>query len=455
MYHSIVIKRRLTAAFAALNKRRPGPSPPEIVPSYHTPSECQAARRHLEKARDPETGNLVRKLDADELAWIRNERILCQCDFPYYQSRYAHIRDWRDRVSLIVPNIAQKMIISIWGEMELAGNAILMLQLKARRLGISTEWELATSHRTQFYSNINAVVASSDPEKSGEMAKIMELCWDHMPWWLMPTVTARRADQLIEFGRQNSAVSIQHGTQFSGIARGATPSVFHLSELPDFSNPEDLIDASLLRAVIDSPSTFGGLESTAAGRGNWLHKKWKFAVENWPATSRLRPVFLPWFVGSDIYPTDTWLRQHPIPDRHQFESITIRHAERAAAYVQSNELLRRYLGDDWRMAARQMWFWEATRGEYQAQGALGKFLAELCSDDVEAFQHDKHNPFGVELISQYHNATSQSRPGCTVSRPARTLSPLAYSPTAAISTPIKRRFIVNRCPTPQAPLLGM
>jgi hypothetical protein len=773
MYHPSIIQRRLTAAFDALNRNRAKSE--RVEPQYHSPAECQAARKHLEKSRDPESGNLIRKLDVDELSWIRNERILCQCDYGYYKTHYVHIRDWTDRVSLIGPNYAQGIVNSIWGEMELQQFAILMLQLKARRLGVSTETEIAVAHRVQFYSNVNAVVASSDPDKSKEMSGIMELAWDNMPWWLMPSVTAQRAGELIEFGNQNSAVSIQHGTQFSGIARGSTPSIFHLclcpntlvitqdgmarpireilsgdtvitskgslakvkhvvpsgrrneltseiwlhgnfaplsctrdhkiltpegmkesrliekddwvrmpvrpitkqikdftltvlphgkthkhaasrtlpldrewgwffglylaegsvltterngkrwstgvlfsvdvdevppfmdrlkslmgekhigvgrqnsrtrvlriddsmlgrfvltnfgrvdskripdwawnagsdfckgliegylegdghqkpssneifatsirlqlpvqlrslcasmgygwsafyyrpaglhygrnckdswtfhicgyagkrlresmgwtstvsdapehwrysergdfidirverredgwsdefwdlevdapehdfctlqccvanSELPDFTDPEGLIDASLLRAIIDSPSTFGVLESTAAGRGNWLHKKWKYCVQNWPSTSRLRPVFLPWYVGKDIYPTETWLRQHPIPPKHQFESITIRHAERAAAYVESNELLRHYLGEDWRMPARQKWFWEATRREYEAQGALGKFLAELCSDDVEAFQHDKHNPFGVELISQYHNATSQLKP---------------------------------------------
>ena len=409
MYSARIVKARLAAAFDRLNRHlRPGAKP--LAPQYHSPVECQAIRKHLDKIRDPETGHLRRPLTPEEYDWIRNERIICQCDFSYWLSRYAHLRDWRDRVSLIVPNISQRMIISIWGEMEEAQVAILMLQLKARRLGVSTLTELAIAHRTQFYSNVNAVVASSDPDTSTQMAGIMELAWDQMPWWLMPSVTAQRSGTLIEFGLQNSAVSIQHGTQFSGIARGATPSLFHLSELPDFDDPEGLIDASLLRAVIDSPSTFGVLESTAAGRGNWLHKKWKFAVANWPRTSRLRPAFLPWYVGTDLYPTETWLRQHPIPDGHEFQSITLRHAERAAEYVRTNELLRRHLGADWKMPERQMWFWEATRQEYEAQGALGKFLAELCSDDVEAFQHDKHNPFGVELISQYHNSTSQVTP---------------------------------------------
>lgn len=381
-----------------------------IEPQYHTPAECQAASKHLGDLVDRETGNLTRALAPDEIAWITNERMICQCDFRYAMTRYMHIRDWSERIALMVPNVAQNMVMDIWGEMELAGHAILMLQLKARRLGISTMWELGTAHRVQLYSNVNSVVASSDPDKSAEMAGIMELIWDHMPWYLMPTVTARRAGTLIEFGNQNSAVSIQHGTQFSGIARGSTPSTFHLSELCDFSDPEGLIDASLLRAVIDSPSTFGGLESTAAGRGNWLHKKWKYCVENYPSTSRLRPLFLPWYVGSDIYPTDTWIRQHPIPKGHKFETITLRHAEKANAYVESNELLRKLFGAGWKMPPRQMWFWEATRREYEAQGALGKFLAELASDDVEAFQHDKHNPFGIEVISAYHNSTSRTIP---------------------------------------------
>jgi hypothetical protein len=369
-----------------------------------------AAAKRLDSLRDPETGRLKRQLDSDELAWVQNERILCQCDFNYWLTRYAQIRDWSDHVSRIVLNVAQKMIISIWGEMELAQSAILMLQLKARRLGVSTLTELAVAHRTQFYSNVNAVVASSDPDKSTEMAGIMELAWDRTPWWLMPSITTQRSGVLLEFGQQNSAVSIQHGTQFSGIARGSTPSVFHLSELPDFDDPVGLIDASLLRAVIDSPSTFGVLESTAAGRGNWLHKKWNFSVENWPATSRLRPAFLPWYVGDDLYPTETWLRQHPIPENHTFQSITLCHAERAAEYVRTNELLRKHLGENWQMPKRQMWFWEATRQEYEAQGALSKFLAELCSDSLEAFQHDKHNPFGVELINQYHASTSRITP---------------------------------------------
>ena len=294
--------------------------------------------------------------------------------------------------------------------MEINQHAILMLQLKARRLGVSTLTELAVAHRVQFYSNVNAVVASSDPDKYTEMAGIMELAWDRMPWWLMPQVTAQRAGTLIEFGGLNSAVSIQHGTQFSGIARGSTPSIFHLSELADFDDPVSLIDASLLRAVIDSPSTFGVLESTAAGRGNWLHKKWNFSVENWPGVSRLRPVFLPWYVGTDLYPTKTWLHQHPVPKGHTFQTVTLNHAARAAEYVDSNNMLRQQLGEGWKMPERQMWFWEATRQEYEAQGALGKFLAELCSDSVEAFQHDKHNPFGSELINQYHQSTAKITP---------------------------------------------
>lgn len=341
---------------------------------------------------------------------MRNEQILCQCDFAYWLTRYAYIRGWDDRVYRIVPNIAQRLIISVWGEMEIEQHAILMLQLKARRLGVSTLTELAIGHRTQFYSNVNAVVASSDPDKSAEMAGIMELAWDRMPWWLMPTVTAHRSGTLTEFGGINSAVSIQHGTQFSGIARGSTPSVFHLSEIPDFDDPVALIDASLLRAIIDSPSTFGVLESTAAGRGNWLHKKWKFSVENWPKTSRLRPVFLPYYVGIDLYPTKAWLHQHPIPKGHTFQAITLRHAEKAAEYVRSNELLRKHMGENWTMPERQMWYWEATRQEYDSGGALGKFLSELPADDIEAFQHDKHNPFGAELINQYHNSTSQMTP---------------------------------------------
>lgn len=365
--------------------------------------QCLKNRRDLDSLTD-QHGNLVRALTQEEIQWIRNERIVSQCDFLYWSERYALIKSWDDRPVLFVPNVAQRIKLDIWAEMEESDRAISELSLKARQLGVTTLTELAVAHRVQFYSHINSVVASADPEKSAKMAKIMEFCWENEPWWIMPRTTRYNTGELIEFGGQNSGVSIQHGSQFNGIARGTTPTVTHLSEVTDFKDPEKSIDASLLRAMHESPWMFLVLESTALGRRNWWHKTWEFSVENWKnGRARLCPVFLPWYVGTDIYPTDTWLRARPVPRDWKPRELTIKHAEKAREYVYSNPLLFKHLAKNkkWELPIEQMWFWEVTRDEYEAKGELAEFYSELCSDDREAFQSTHQSVFSTNVINLY------------------------------------------------------
>lgn len=398
MYSERVTKRVIESYLAKL----------DFEPRYHSVSEVEVANSHLNGLFDFEVNKLKRQLEPPEKEWIDNERFLSKHDFRYYISRYCWIRDWRNQLIRFTPNIAQNIAIDIFGDLEEQGRAIALQQLKGRQLGVSTLDEHAVKHRAQFYSNVNAVVGSSDPDKSRKMAKIMELCWGNQPWWLMPVMTKYVSGEVIEFGRQNSAVSIQHGTQFSGIARGDTPSCVHLSELPDYDDPRSLIDAGLLMAMHESPEMFLALESTAAGIHNWWHNTWLYNKQNYHlGRSRLCPMFLPYFVGRDIYPTDTWLRSRPIPEAWEPEGLTIHHAERAKAYVKSDRLLRKHLGEDWELPREQMWFWEVTRQEYKDKGELAIFYQELCSDDHEAFQSSNQGVFDTDTVSAYREATRE------------------------------------------------
>jgi len=343
-------------------------------PVFHSIPEVIQANKQLEELFDAENGRWRRALRYDEQRWVDNETAVCQASFAYWASRYAFIRSWDDRLIRFNPNIAQRVLSDVWGQMQDEECAIAIMELKARQLGVSTLVELAVAHRIQFWPNVIAIVGSSDPEKSAKMAKMMELCWQMQPRWLVPAITKYKAGELIEFGRLNSSVSIQHGTQKSGIARGDTPTVVHLSEIPDYSHPEELIDASLLRAMHESPWMFLVLESTAKGRGNWWHYTWNLSKAGWPKRrSRLRPIFLPWFVGRDIYPTETWLRAHPVPADYVPDKATEEHARRAQEEVAVNDLLRRYLGSTWTMPIEQKWFWEIDRAEAKAKKELAQF----------------------------------------------------------------------------------
>lgn len=374
-------------------------------PTYYSQADMDRNNADLIALKDEDSGSLKRALTPDEIAYIRNERALITCDYGHYQ-KYTTIIGWDGRKVRYVPNIAQRILNDLRGEMEEQGFSIEFLNLKARRLGVSTDEEIATAHRVQCWSNVSAIVASADPEMSGKMSQMMEINWNNMPWYLMPRVTRYNVGELIEFGDQGSGVSIQAGSQLKGIGRGGTPTVVHLSEVSFYKNPEELIEASLLKAIIPHPMVLVMFETTAAGRFGWTYDTWKLSKENWP-NSRLRPVFLPWYVGSDIYPSETWIKQFPIPVGWHPADLTMRHAEQARIYVQSNEILRKYLGEHWTMPLAQMWWWEFNYREAKEKKLLAKFLAEIAADDESAFQTGNIPCFDVEVIAEHRQRTRQ------------------------------------------------
>jgi len=420
LYHPSVIQANVERYQARLDDRARhslNPDESKLSLRYHSISEVRTACSHFadklrdwdyEHQRDPKYPPL--KFDLDERRFARNEKIMCQLDYLYWATRYAMIRSRDGAMILYSPNVAQRIVHTIRAESELMQVAIAFIQLKARQLGVSTDTELAVLHRAQFYAHTNAVVASSDPDKSTKMAGMMERAFENQPFYLRPGIR-QVIGELMEFPLQHSFISIQHGSQFTGISRGDTPTVAHLSELCDFKNAEDLVDASLMRAMHDSPYMYLVLESTAQGRRNWWHKSWEHAKSAWSSgRARLRPIFLPWFVGTDLYPTPTWLRARPKPLDWKPEQTTIAHAERARNYVRSNTLLRQFLGSDWTMPLDQMWFYEVERAEHVAKNELNKFLQEMPADDLEAFQSTAISVFDTDTISWYRDEAGRRTP---------------------------------------------
>ena len=374
------------------------------TPTPHSPSDCQRARTffdELTKWSDRgEPDGFLRPLTPVESEWIRNERLLCKLDFNYALTRYCHIRDWKGELRLFDPNIAQRIKIRLYAEQEERGLAVLLLALKARQLGSSTLAEAVIWHKVTFQPRTYAIVGSNDPAKSSDMFDMVERMWEHMPWWLKPARTAYSTGTFVEFGGIDSLVSIQHGTQKSGIGRGATPNAGHLSEIADYDNPEDLIDASLMRAMHEHPGMYLELESTAKGRGNWWHQTWEENVAAGPG-AKLLPTFLPWYVGSDIYPTEAWLRRRPIPRDWRPADSTLAHAAAAADYVSQSPLLQNALGEGWRLPPHQQWFYEVERAAMARKGQLGLFLREMCATPEEAFASVSEQIFSIELLDTH------------------------------------------------------
>lgn len=319
-------------------------------------------------------------------------------------TRYCYIKTEKNDIIRFTFRAPQKVYYKIISMLEKRGAAIQLQVLKARQLGMSTITELLVAHRIIFTYGVNAIIASSAQQQTGIMAGMIFLAYDKLPFWMQPPPTRRSESEKgqLAFGGIMSGVSFQHGSQTTGIGRGSTPTVIHLSEVTAFPDPENLIEASLYRAVHESPNVFMILESTAEGVDNWWHKTWKLSKKGWhKGEARLCPLFLPWYLGTDIYPTPTWIETRPVSA--DFRSNLLKETKlmmaKAKMFVKSDPLLSSVLGDDWEMGDEQAWYWQANFKEYKEKGREKLWYQEMPGDDQECFQGSFDSVFGNELLN--------------------------------------------------------
>lgn len=323
---------------------------------------------------------------------IANERTMCRIDFGYFSTHYCWIKSFDNRLIRFVPNVAQQIFLSLLADMEEQGRELMFQFLKARRLGVSTISQLCIQHRLQFFTNLQAIAGSDNPEDSDKLTKMLFFSFERQPKWLRPMSgyfgdpvtppTGRYKTGLFYEFDNGNRLDLEHGSQVSDIGRGENPTVGHLSELAKMINAVSLIDAGLMRAIIPSPAVFWVFEGTADGDDNWWARKYRYNKANYGSesgTSRMRPTFLPWFVGTDIYPTEMGKREYErVKGRWQPKESTLKHAASAREYVAANPLLRKHLGDNWAMPPEQQHFYEFSIKEYKENGILYKWLQEMA-----------------------------------------------------------------------------
>ena len=371
------------------------------VPEYHSVEEVEKFTKLMERHQFMD-GNIIRVRDNEitrqEKRYIRNEQTLCACDADYFLTRYAFVRDQKNNIIRFKWRTAQRVYFDVLADMEARDYSLEMQLLKGRQLGVSTIVELLMTHRVLTGYGVNAVAASCDQQKSETMAGMMFLCIAMTPWWLKPTEVKKREGRHLAFAN-NCSITIQSGNQMSGIARGSTPTVVHLSELADYPDPVELVETSLFRAVHPSPKVFLMLESTGNSNVGWWADTWRYNKKFWSeGKARLRALFLPWFMGTDLYPTDTWLHMHPIPDNWRPLEETLHHIAKCEVYVHSTDILSNHLGRDWQLPREQAWYWEVNYEEHKAKRIQKKWLQEMPADDFEALQARHESVFSTETL---------------------------------------------------------
>jgi hypothetical protein len=210
------------------------------------------------------------------------------------------------------------------------------------------------------------------------------------------------------FGGNATRLSIYTGRTLLGVARGDTPTVIHLSEVADWPRAHIIIENSLFKAIHPSPRVFLILESTGSGNVGWWPDTWHYSKENFgkQVGARLQPVFFPWFLATDLYPTETWLREKPVPADWLPQTITERMMDKCAAYVHTTPMMREMLGSDYRLPRQQAWFWEVNYMEHAAKHNAKGWLQEMCCDDIEALQPKKDLVFDLEATEALYQRRS-------------------------------------------------
>jgi hypothetical protein len=367
----------------------------------HSRADIDAAIAHFDELLN-EDGVPRRALTPRELRFISNERMVTALDVRYFLGSYCHIIGWDKQDTVIQINLAQEIILDLCADSERKGHAIIFLLLKARQLGMTTLVELIILWYFLFFPRTYAVIASADPFKTVEMAGMISYAWQRLPWWLLPDQVRFLKGIPAEIPTNNSVLKPQWGNMFHGVGRGQTPSVAHLSELSSWADAADDVDSALLKAMHPTPNMFLALESTGLGRDNWWYDAWQLNIVEYPAgRSLIRPVFLPWFAGTDLYPTAADLRARPIPPDWVPLDRTIKHAERARQAVLSNPLWLQYIAKndrDWQMPRHQLWYYEIEREMAIKKKSLNKFLAEMPADDQEAFQNTAISVIDQDII---------------------------------------------------------
>lgn len=387
---------------------------------------------HLNAVLGPDS-KPKRKLTDKEIRFINHERALCTWNFLYFATRYIWVTNEGGQVVRYVPRVAQLILTDRLAVAERCWVAIYLLILKARQGGISL-WSLILQiYIYNFFAGRRGVLASSTPGKTAKFAAKMRDIWMHVPWWLRPeglqssddfyALSDNKIGTFADIKELGNEIVAAAGNQKSSTARGDTWQIAHASELDEWLNPEEDIEASLLNAIHDYFLNIVIVEGTGGNPNKWWPKTYKREKENsLKGISRFSTVFLPWFLFREIHPTEGWLRAHPIPKGWRPSQATIDQARNAADCVRANPAFTKYLGEDWEMPTEQQYCYEWHYNAAKQNGTLYKFLTEWASDDISCFQRHSVSAFQEDLILRMQTESREPKAVYTITGPKGLIS---------------------------------
>src|SRR6202789_2294756 len=166
----------------------------------------------------------ITQVQADDIRRrIENEQIMCSMDSSYWESRVAFVKNENGEIVRFKNRKSQEIMDDILADFEEKQQAIELLILGSRQVGISTKIILKMVHRALFVPHTGVVLAAAQSSHSELLASVADTLYNCTPWWLVPHKMPKGKLS------NGSSISIHSATRSSGIVQGFTPSCVYLT----------------------------------------------------------------------------------------------------------------------------------------------------------------------------------------------------------------------------------
>lgn len=159
-----------------------------------------------------------------------------------------------------------------------AGRPVRHYELKARRVGISTDCVIEGFTYTWAYDNWDSLIIAHDKERASKLLAMAHIANEHLPIPLQLLIEKESTEHL-RFGGTHSGMTIKTAANFMKASRGDGQMYAQCSELCYYDDPKGVLMAVCV-LVPYLPGTIIRAETTAQGAGTQAHDLWLEALEN-------------------------------------------------------------------------------------------------------------------------------------------------------------------------------
>lgn len=306
----------------------------------------------------------------------------------HWLCNYFFIKDKKAGFHVLYPFWdSQLMLLDVIDAKWKSEQAIWLMILKARQLGISTLVEGIVLYLTIFNKNWSSLLLADEPSQTEYIFEMARNGLENLPWWMRPERRYNVKGHHMIFDRENEVDRIQNpglksqliaesANQRSGAGYGKTFLALHASEVPKYKDATVLTKGILPTVPETHPAVFAILEGAAEKRHDHFHRLWRAGEQG---LTKFETLFIPWYGESQYFlpPTEGWTPS----------------TETQATVKAINESYGVTLEDG------QAFWYENKRNNYLAfEEEDATFLSQFPSNPHEAFQNSGRCAFSKRKL---------------------------------------------------------